>query len=140
MAVGRLNSGVPGKSALTMPNPLGAPITLADVSGVRLGDLNADGFDDLIMLTHYGHQSYVYLNPGSGDFSLATPTAIGSGSHSSSEGGTIVVRDSRGQIRCFMGHVCGEQLVYRSFKNYENLDELYNKCLEDRFKEYEISS
>ena len=60
-----------------MPSPLGAPITLSDVSGVHLGDLNADGIDDLVVLTHTGNRSYVYLNPGDGNFALATPTAIG---------------------------------------------------------------
>ena len=34
------------------------------MSGVHLADLNGDGRDDLIVLTHGGVPSYVYLNPG----------------------------------------------------------------------------
>ena len=61
--------------------PLPAPATDADVSGVHLADLNGDGVDELIVLTHAGVPSYIYENPGNGDFSRAyvPPTPIGTG-------------------------------------------------------------
>ena len=58
---------------------LPAPATDDDISGVLLEDLNGDGLDDLIVLTFEGTPSYVYLNPGNGDFSDVTPTPIGTG-------------------------------------------------------------
>ena len=58
---------------------LPAPATDEDISGVLLEDLNGDGLDDLIVLTFEGTPSYVYLNPGNGDFSGVTPTPIGTG-------------------------------------------------------------
>ena len=41
--------------------PLPAPATDADISGIDLADLNGDGIDDLIVLSHGGYPSYVYL-------------------------------------------------------------------------------
>ena len=58
---------------------LPAPATDADIYATYLADLNGDGVDDLIVLTHGGHSSYVYLNPGNGDFSAVTGTPIGTG-------------------------------------------------------------
>ena len=49
------------------------------MSGVLLEDLDGDGLDDMIVLTHAGVPSYVYLNPGDGDFSDVTPTPVGTG-------------------------------------------------------------
>ena len=59
--------------------PLPAPASEDDVSGVLLADLNGDGLDDMIVLTREDVPSYVYLNPGDGDFSSVTPSAIGTG-------------------------------------------------------------
>jgi hypothetical protein len=59
--------------------PLPAPATEDDISGVLLEDVDGDGIDDMIVLTHAPLPSYVYLNPGNGDFSDVTPTPIGTG-------------------------------------------------------------
>ena len=61
------------------PPALPAPATDADIYATHLADLNGDGIDDLIVLTHGGQHSYVYLNPGNGDFSGVTGIPIGTG-------------------------------------------------------------
>lgn len=40
-------------------------------------------------------------------------------------GGTIVVKDSRGQVRSFMAHVCGEKLPYICATHSKDLDGFY---------------
>ena len=52
------------------------PVDNAQASGVRLGDLNGDGLDDLIVLTFAGTKTYTYLNPGNGNFNGVVPTAV----------------------------------------------------------------
>ena len=63
----------PGKARQPVP----VPATEADVTKQLLADLDGDGIDDLIVLTHAPHPSYVYLNPGNGDFSGVSPKEIG---------------------------------------------------------------
>ena len=56
------------------------PKAEAAISAIEAADVNGDGIDDLIVLTHAPYPSYVYVNPGNGDFSGVTPTEIGLGS------------------------------------------------------------
>ena len=78
-AVGNLGGGGGGPGVLTLPSPLPQPVDNAQASGVRLGDLNGDGLDDLIVLTFAGTKTYTYLNPGNGNFNGVVPTAVGTG-------------------------------------------------------------
>lgn len=60
-------------------------------------------------------------------------------SHASPWGGTIVTRDSRGEIRSFFGHVCGRYFLRSRLKmdNPENLNHFYSLLLgEYKFKEW----
>ena len=91
------------------------------MSGVHLADVNGDGVDDMIVLTHGGLPSYVFLNPGDGDFSGVTPTVIGTGGsgsntdegHSTSVAvadvngdGTVTVQDLLDGILANFGQPC----------------------------------
>ncbi|MCK5708070.1 MAG: hypothetical protein KAI43_10495 [Candidatus Aureabacteria bacterium] len=62
---------------------------------------------------------------------------VSSDSHSNPWGGTIVTKDSNGQIRCFFGHVCGSGFlrVIFTLTQPKTLDEIYNDKLKS-FKEY----
>ena len=40
-------------------------------------------------------------------------------------GGTIVVKDSRGDIRAFFGHVCGPRYLHTFFRDAPDLDRFY---------------
>lgn len=54
-------------------------------------------------------------------------------------GGTLVVKDSRGHIRCFFGHVCGPGDHQSFMARANSLDEFYQLLVKyDRFKEYII--
>jgi len=52
-------------------------------------------------------------------------------------GGTLVVRDSRGQVRCFFGHVCGRRGLAMYLHEAETLDEFYKGLVEGPFTEWQ---
>jgi hypothetical protein len=52
-------------------------------------------------------------------------------------GGTLVVKDSRGAVRAFFGHVCGQQALEGLLYGPKSLDEFYTYLLNNRFQEYE---
>ncbi len=47
-------------------------------------------------------------------------------SHSSPWGGTVVVKDSRGQVRAFFGHVCGSRALEIGLQQSDSLDDFYH--------------
>jgi hypothetical protein len=73
-----------------------------------------------------------------------------SDSHSSHRGGTIVVKDSTGQVRAFFGHVCGPRWLERAllhglksldeFQGPKSLDEFYGSETLSifKFREYPL--
>jgi hypothetical protein len=54
---------------------------------------------------------------------------IGRNSHGSSVGGTVVLKDSRGQTRFFVGHVCGPRGHIHLVDVTANLDEFYKSLV-----------
>jgi hypothetical protein len=46
-------------------------------------------------------------------------------SHTSMWGGTVVVKDSRGQTRAFFGHVCGNKYLEWRLRDTKSLDDFY---------------
>lgn len=71
---------------------------------------------------------------------------ISDDSHASIFGGTIVVRDSKGNVRCFFGHVCGEKFINAIFfqskinLRYKGINGVYKIILEKiQFDEYKIA-
>jgi hypothetical protein len=53
-------------------------------------------------------------------------------------GGTMVLKDSRGHIRCFFGHVCGPRGVRLVIDDARSVDDMYDQLIEKfRFTEYE---
>lgn len=56
---------------------------------------------------------------------------IGQSSHNSwailRGGGTLVVKDSRGQVRAFFGHICGPAGFQWTVQTATNLDEFYSR-------------
>jgi hypothetical protein len=53
-------------------------------------------------------------------------------------GGTVVVKDSRGQLRCFFGHVCGPAAHQDYWYNSRSLDDFYRNLTEGTsFTEYQ---
>jgi hypothetical protein len=52
-------------------------------------------------------------------------------------GGTLVVKDSRGKVRAFFGHVCGWLNLETILRDQKSLDEFYDSLIRDwRFQEY----
>ena len=52
-------------------------------------------------------------------------------------GGTIVVKDSRGRVRCFFGHLCGSEFLGMCMSRGQSLDEFYKNLTEyGNFTEY----
>ena len=52
-------------------------------------------------------------------------------------GGTLVVRDSRGQVRAFFGHMCGPRYMEWAFGDRNpSLDAFYDRVLKDVKTEY----
>lgn len=52
-------------------------------------------------------------------------------------GGTLVVRDSRGRVRAFFGHMCGPRYMADAFGTANpSLDAFYRRVVEDRKVEY----
>ncbi len=53
-------------------------------------------------------------------------------------GGTVVLKDSRGRVRCFLGHVCGVWTndVYSKSKPFESLDAIDAVLAGSRFAEH----
>ena len=55
----------------------------------------------------------------------------------SDHGGTLVVKDSRGAVRAFFGHVCGPQFLDMLLSQAVSLDDFYEKLmLKWGFKEH----
>ncbi len=53
-------------------------------------------------------------------------------------GGTVVLKDSRGQVRCFFGHVCGPGGHRHYWYQARSLDEFYKQLVEyGTFTEYQ---
>ncbi len=53
-------------------------------------------------------------------------------------GGTLVVKDSRGKVRAFFGHVCGWLALETMLREQKSLDEFYKYLLEQwQFQEYQ---
>ncbi len=75
-------------------------------------------------------KSYIFEN---GDWVFG----ICKDSHSSSQGGTIVIKESSGKIRCFFGHVCGSGYLSSAFhyKKYKNPEEIYRILISRSFIE-----
>jgi hypothetical protein len=63
---------------------------------------------------------------------------VGEDSHASSDGGTIVVKESDGSVRAFFGHVCGPDLLADAFSRCRSSAEFYPLLFQSRFgfKEY----
>jgi hypothetical protein len=61
-------------------------------------------------------------------------------SHSSHRGGTVVVKDSRGAIRAYFGHVCGRYFIDGLFTKSNSLDDFYTCSAWETFyfKEYKF--
>jgi hypothetical protein len=53
-------------------------------------------------------------------------------------GGTLVVKDSRGRIRTFFGHVCGPNYLKGLATHTKNLDEFYDCLTHVSFKEQAV--
>jgi hypothetical protein len=54
-----------------------------------------------------------------------------------SQGGTLVVKDSRGATRVFFGHVCGREFLQGQLNRAKSLDDFYDRCLAEwKFEEY----
>lgn len=56
----------------------------------------------------------------------------------SPNGGTVVVRDSRGRTRAFFGHVCGPQMLENIFQGFPTLDAVYQKFVDVWLSEHEL--
>jgi hypothetical protein len=65
---------------------------------------------------------------------------ICSDSHSSHRGGTIMVKDSTGQVRAFFGHVCGEYFLESALRMAKSLDDFYGSEAMRNFglREYQL--
>ncbi len=50
-------------------------------------------------------------------------------------GGTVVIKDSRGGMRAFAGHVCGPHYVQYTIERVGTLDEFYEQLQQLRFTE-----
>src|SRR5262245_21034291 len=56
-------------------------------------------------------------------------------------GGTLVIRDSRGRVRAFFGHICGQRYVEWAFGTAnETLDAFYDDVLKDVNTEHHFRS
>lgn len=55
-------------------------------------------------------------------------------SHKYRDGGTVVVKDSRGRIRVFFGHVCGGGMVNACAREAKTLDEFYHSAVWSQFQ------
>jgi len=52
-------------------------------------------------------------------------------------GGTVVVKDNRGRLRCFFGHVCGPRFLWMEGSGSGSLDEFDNH-MGSNFKQVEV--
>jgi hypothetical protein len=57
-------------------------------------------------------------------------------SHMNPDGGTVVLKDSRGRLRAFFGHVCGSDFLDDLLQHMGSLDGMYKKLSEWQFGEY----
>lgn len=53
-------------------------------------------------------------------------------------GGTVVIRDSRGDTRVFFGHVCGEKILTWAFGEHSDLSSFYRSVKEHEFTEHHL--
>jgi hypothetical protein len=51
-------------------------------------------------------------------------------------GGTVVMKDSRGRVRCFFGHVCGGLGALEGAAEFDSLDMFDAKLAEQKFAEH----
>ena len=52
-------------------------------------------------------------------------------------GGTLVIRDSRGRVRAFFGHMCGARYMEDAFgRKHPSLDAFYDKVLQYKYVEH----
>ncbi len=52
-------------------------------------------------------------------------------------GGTVVLKDSRGRVRCYFGHVCGGLGALEGASEFDSLDVFDAKLTEQKFAEQE---
>lgn len=57
-------------------------------------------------------------------------------SHKSIWGGTIVVKDSRGALRAFFGHVCGPRFLQELLEEAGSVEQVYEAILRKGFEEH----
>lgn len=50
-------------------------------------------------------------------------------------GGTVVLKDSRGRVRCFFGHVCGGGSVFGHLRDVGSLEDCDAKLNQNNFQE-----
>jgi hypothetical protein len=55
-------------------------------------------------------------------------------SHAGRDGGTIVVKDSTGNVRAFFGHVCGPDMLQEVISRSNSLAEFYYTVSTSQFK------
>lgn len=52
-------------------------------------------------------------------------------------GGTVVLKDSRGRVRCFLGHVCGRwDIELHERREYDSLDDVDGVLAQCRYTEH----
>jgi hypothetical protein len=82
---------------------------------------------DEIVVKRYGNNEWIF--------------GVSANSHSSIDGGTIVVRDSRGDIHAFFRHVCGDsRALQMGFDSARSLDGFYHSEWFEQFgfTEYQV--
>jgi|SRR6516162_8273626 hypothetical protein len=81
------------------------------------------------------HPEYASKRLESGDWVLGISRNSHSRMSSFRGGGTVVLKDSRGAIRCFFGHVCGPAGHRSFFNDVKTLDDYYQSLQEAGFVE-----
>lgn len=65
---------------------------------------------------------------------------VSSDSHSSHWGGTVVLKESTGEIHAYFGHVCGHYRLQKIFNNAKSLQDFYqDEQWKGHFHEYTVS-
>lgn len=84
------------------------------------------------------HREYAYKQFKNGEWILG----IGRDSHAWMSkyrgGGVMVVKDNKGKVRCFFGHVCGPDALEMHLGGTKSVDDFYTKMLTGKeFTEYQ---